>query len=336
MLTWMDKFVVMLGQAANPNGVLHPIKAAQLVVKRMIQTVQEYDSNPGGNPMVDDIHAKTMSTYGLCLGPFLMGATGYNPLAIQVDTDAIRPYIDHTKSDLDSVPFLDQHRPLYIDIPRGSLDANGGSVWVRAVFVLNHKDLPGKYTAFVFMVGKGQDDMDASLAAINYPYVYGQDIEGITDGRSADLHKVFADSIAKLVQATISYYQESDWTQKFLPIYSEANIKTHNAKKRRQQMKEYSLFRVVKLEPKLVPVIETPVEPVEAEHEGRGGWKLEYQVEVQGFWRNQRYGPGRQLTRRQFIPAFIRGPKDAPKKQDLFQIRQYEERLDGLPVEADR
>ena len=33
---------------------------------------------------------------------------------------------------------------------------------------------------------------------------------------------------------------------------------------------------------------------------------------VRGFYRNQAYGPGLKLRRRQWIPPFVKGPKDKP------------------------
>lgn len=37
-----------------------------------------------------------------------------------------------------------------------------------------------------------------------------------------------------------------------------------------------------------------------------------YRFIVRGFYRNQPYGPGRKLRRRQWIPPFVKGPADKP------------------------
>jgi hypothetical protein len=43
---------------------------------------------------------------------------------------------------------------------------------------------------------------------------------------------------------------------------------------------------------------------------GTAGWKLIHKFLVRGHWRNQVYGEGRALRRRQFIQPFYKGPKD--------------------------
>lgn len=43
-----------------------------------------------------------------------------------------------------------------------------------------------------------------------------------------------------------------------------------------------------------------------------GGRRYRYRWVVSGHWRNQPYGPGRTLRRKQWIPAYVKGPEGAP------------------------
>lgn len=49
---------------------------------------------------------------------------------------------------------------------------------------------------------------------------------------------------------------------------------------------------------------------MKAMHTNRSSWKLAHRYIVRGHWRNQAYGPGRQLHRRQWIAPFWKGPEN--------------------------